>query len=191
MRRIRVAILLAPLMIVAGAGIGLAIAWGRNRRLGSDTMNRLVNPMLLRRGIAGTGRIEVGILEHVGRSSGTRRLTPVHPVPTADGFRIPAPLGLKSQWAQNVLAAGHCRVQLHDVVFDLDEPRLLPASAIPEVTGPSRLVGGRVGIMYLVLHTFNQHAGALEPVEAAVSATAEPEPAAGAPVAASTPVAAG
>ena len=31
------------------------------------------------------------------------------------------PLGDHSEWARNVLAAGHCRLQLRDVVYELDD----------------------------------------------------------------------
>ena len=75
-------------------------------------------PRLLQRGLAGGAKSEIGTLEHFGRMSGVRRLTPVHPEPTPAGFRVMVPLGSHSQWARNVLAAGHCRLQLHDVVYN-------------------------------------------------------------------------
>src|SRR3954452_21209711 len=78
--------------------------WRRHPRVGADTMNRLVNPKLLRVGIVEEAHGEIGLLEHVGRKSGRVRVTPVHPVPMAGGFRIILPLGNASQWAQNVLA---------------------------------------------------------------------------------------
>ncbi len=162
MRRLFMAIV-ASIAIV----VGLIAVWRRNPRIGSARMNRAVNPVLMRRGIAGAGRSEVGIVEHVGRRSGARRLTPIHAVPTDDGFRIVVPLGLRSHWAQNVLAAGHCRMQLHDVIYELDEPRLLPASAMSELSTVTRSVTGGLGMLHLRLRTFAQHAGQLEPEIAA------------------------
>jgi hypothetical protein len=90
----------------------------------------------------------------VGRTTGVVRVTPVHPVPTEDGFRIIVPLGLQSQWAQNVLAAGQCRLQVGDVVHKLDEPVLVAPSM---VDGAPRLAGRLMdwlGFRYLSLHRF-------------------------------------
>src|SRR6187455_2588109 len=95
---------------------------------------------LLRRGLAGYGRSEIGTLEHVGRVSGVRRLTPVHPEPTPAGFRIIVPLGVRSEWARNVVAAGHCRLLLHDQVFDLDEPAMVDAGQAQDLPWPLRRV---------------------------------------------------
>lgn len=173
MRRLFMAIVASIAIMV-----GLIAFWRRNPRIGSARLNRVVNPALLGRGVAGAGRSELCVLEHFGRHSGTRHLTPLHAVPTDDGFRIMVPLGLKSQWAQNVLAAGHCRMQLHDVVYELDEPRLLPAGAMPELSSLTRSVTGGLGFLHLRLHTFAEHPGMLEP-----------EPAAEQPVEAGAPVA--
>ena len=109
---------------------------------------------------------EIGTLEHVGRTSGIRRLTPVHPEPTPDGFRIVVPLGPSSQWARNVLAAGHCRLQLHDRVYDLDEPAMVDAGEVDHLPWAVRGVMGALGFQYLKMRTFDAHAGALEPAEA-------------------------
>jgi hypothetical protein len=73
---------------VAGASGGLAalaavvvIAWRRDPRIGSAFVNSVVNPIVVGRGLAGGGQSEIGTLEHVGRRTGVRRLTPVHPEP--------------------------------------------------------------------------------------------------------------
>lgn len=157
--------------IAALAGVAaLIVAWRRDRRIGTRMMNEVVDPWLIRRGIAG-GRSELGTLEHVGRRSGTRHLTPVHPVATEDGFRIIVPLGLKSEWARNVLAAGHCRLQVADVVFDLDEPLLMPARDVAELGDTARRIADRLGFMYLRLHRFAQRPGRFDET---VSETAQP-----------------
>ncbi len=127
-------------------------------------MNEVVNPFLVRRGLAGGGRSEVATLEHVGRRTGVRRLTPIHPVPGEDGFRIIVPLGPQSQWARNVVSAGHCRIQLHDTVYELDEPILVNAADVREMSPLARFVFGRLGFQYLLLHRFSEHTGNLEPV---------------------------
>jgi deazaflavin-dependent oxidoreductase (nitroreductase family) len=166
-------------MAALGATVAaFAVAWRRNPRMGTRFTNDVLNPLVVGRGMAGVGRSELGTLEHFGRRSGTRRLTPIHPVPTGDGFRIVVPLGPQSQWAQNVLAAGHCRLQLHDTVYDLDEPVLLAASEVPDIPTPAAKLMDRFGVQYLVLHRFAERAGQLEPMEVAVETTPnEPTPA--------------
>ena len=137
--------------------------------MGTRFTNEVVNPFLVRRGISGAGRSELGTLEHVGRRTGTRHLTPIHPVPTEDGFKIVVPLGPRSQWVQNVLAAGHCRLQLHDTVYDLDEPVLLAAGEMPDMPGPAARALDRIGVQYLLLRRFAERPGTLD------AAAAEPE----------------
>jgi deazaflavin-dependent oxidoreductase (nitroreductase family) len=129
-------------------------AWRRNPRMGTALVNTVVNPLLLRRGLAGGARSEIGTLEHVGRVSGVSRLTLVHPEPTPDGFRVLVPLGGKSQWARNVLAAGHCRMHLHDQVFDLDEPAMVSAAEAADLPWLVRRLMAAVGLRYIRLHTF-------------------------------------
>lgn len=165
-----------------GAGVaglvGGAAWWRRHPRFGASWVNRVVDPWLVRQGIVASSRGEIGLLEHVGRKTGTVRLTPVHPVSIAEGVRIVAPLGVESQWVRNVIAAGHCRLQVGDVVHELDEPRLVIPS---EVEGLPRLTTRAMdwlGFRYLVLRRFAEHEGSLEaqPVEADVATTTEALP---------------
>jgi hypothetical protein len=150
---------------VVAAVAGAVAVWRRNPRLGTKFVNETVNPFLVERGLAGTGRAEIGTLEHIGRRSGIRRLTPIHPVATESGFRIPVPLGDASEWAMNVLAAGHCRMQLHDIVYELDEPALLAPDEMGDSWGPSAWLMPRLGYRYLVLHRFSEAPGSLVDVE--------------------------
>ncbi len=148
---------------VTGAALVAAVGlWRRNPRIGTAFVNSVVNPALLRRGLAGYGRSEIGTLEHVGRKSGVRRQTPVHPEPTTAGFRIIVPLGMRSEWARNVIAAGHCRLLLHDQVFDLDEPAMVDASEVQDLPWPLGRVLAALGFQYLNLRTFASHPGSLE-----------------------------
>lgn len=169
----RLALILAA--VVASVAGGVAI-WRRNPRIGTRLMNERVNPRLVERGLSGSGRSEIGTLEHVGRVSGTRRLTPVHPEVTPDGFRIIAPLGLQSEWVRNVLAAGHCRLQLHDAVYELDEPALIPPREVTEIPRAVRWACDVLGFRYVRLHRFAERTGTLEPVAAEVAADASAEP---------------
>jgi deazaflavin-dependent oxidoreductase (nitroreductase family) len=147
--------------------------WRRHPRSGATTVNRIVNPWLIRRGLATSSRGEIALLEHVGRSTGMVRVTPIHPVRTVDGFRIIVPLGGESQWALNVLAAGRCRVQIGDAVHELDEPRLLEPAEIAGMPKPAAAVMAWLGFRYLALHRFQESPGSLEtaPREAAPAPT--------------------
>ena len=142
--------------------------WRRHRRTGSRFVNEVVNPFLLRHGVAGRSRANLGTLEHIGRRSGIRRLTMVHPVSTDDGFRIVVPLGGESHWARNVLAAGHCRLQVGDTVYELDEPALVEPRSVTEVPAPLRWVQAQLGFRWIRLRTFGSAFGTLEqPVDMA------------------------
>ena len=172
MRRIVsiVAVVTALAAIVGGA----IVVWRRDPRLGSGFVNSVVNPRLLGNGLVGGATSELGTLEHIGRTSGVRRLTPIHPEPTPEGFRIMVPLGPHSQWAQNVLAAGHCRLQWRDVVYELDEPAMVPASEVGDLPSAVRAGMAHLGFEYLTLRTFRSAPGTLEPVEAVVVAPVAP-----------------
>lgn len=159
--------------VVAMAGTvgGFVAWWRRHPRFGAAWVNRVVDPWLVRQGIVASSNGEIGLLEHVGRTSGIVRRTPVHPVRTDQGFRIVVPLGLESQWARNVLAAGHCRLRIGEIVHELDEPLLVPASAIEGLPKPATRLMDWLGFRYLVLRQFAEHAGALETTEGAALST--------------------
>jgi deazaflavin-dependent oxidoreductase (nitroreductase family) len=159
---------------VAAAAVGFVVAWRRNPRIGTGFVNERMNPWLIQRGLSGVDRSEFGTIEHYGRRSGTRRLTPVHPEPADNGFRIIVPLGRSSEWARNVLAAGHCRMQLRGVVYELDEPSLAMARDVEGLPAGTRWVFDRLGFMYLRLRRFAEHPGSLEPIETESPAVAEP-----------------
>jgi hypothetical protein len=184
-------------LLFVAAGIGAAVFggtayWRRNRRVGTRFVNEAINPLLLRWRLAGAGRSEIGTVEHVGRRSGIIRLTPVHPEVMPDEVRIIVPLGGSSEWARNVLVAGHCRLQLRDVVYELDEPRFVSAETLPDLPRAFRLVAGWLGFMYLRLHRFGDHPGSLDaPTTAAAFSDGEAAPAISADVAAEELVAPG
>jgi deazaflavin-dependent oxidoreductase (nitroreductase family) len=148
------------LAAMAASAAGFA-AWRQDPRIGSGFVNRVIDPVLLERGLSGVGRSEIGTIEHIGRRSGTRRLTPVHPVATDQGFRIIVPLGGASQWARNVLAAGHCRLQLHDIVYELDEPALVEPASVPDLPAVVRVVSAGLGFRYLTLRRRTSSSGSV------------------------------
>ena len=156
--------------------------WRRHPRAGAATVNRIVNPWLIRQGVPDMTRGEIGLLEHVGRKSGTVRVTPIHPVRTEGGFRVIVPLGGESQWARNVLAAGHCRVQVADTIHELDEPRLVSPTQVEAVPRVAARVMDWLGFRYLELRQFAENPGTLEApfaagaAEPGVETAPEPQP---------------
>lgn len=121
---------------MVGLGIGIGIAADRLAHELSKPaarqfpwvrrqVNEHVNPWLLEHHIPGSGKAEIGTLEHVGRTSGVAHFTPVHPTLRGDEVLIPAPLGVGSHWARNVLVGGRARLQLHDTLYELAQPELI------------------------------------------------------------------
>lgn len=172
----RIGLIVAASATVGGAAAGAVVIWRRNPRVGSAFVNSVVNPRLLKRGLVGGRTSEIGTIEHFGRISGVRRLTPVHPEVTSDGFRIMVPLGPHSQWARNVLTAGHCRLQLHDIVYDLDEPALVPAIDVDALPTAVRRGMAALGFEYLTLRTFDSEPGSLERGDAEAPVLDGPKP---------------
>lgn len=166
--------LLLLVAVLGAAGASFVAWWRRHPRFGSDTVNRVVNPWLVRQGVPDASRGEIGLIEHVGRKTGTVRVTPVHPVRTPDGFRIIVPLGGESQWARNVLAAGHCRLQVADTVYELDEPRLVEPAEVEGLPGFAARAMTWLGFRYLTLHQFAEGAGKLAATPVDAAAPVEP-----------------
>ena len=153
---------------------GIARWWRRHRRAGTNFMNLTVNPWLERRGLVAGSRGELGVIEHVGRKSGIARRVTIHPMPIEGGFRIIVPVGEQSQWARNVLAAGHCRLIIGDRTFELDEPILETPSEVAGIPRSVRALFGWLGFRYLRLRTFRELES--EIVGPPVEASAIPEP---------------
>ena len=172
MRRTLFIVLLALGSLLVGA----AAWWRRHPRFGANWVNRVADPWLVRQGIVDASEGEIGLIEHVGRKSGIVRVSPVHPVRTTDGFRIIVPLGLESHWAHNVLTAGRCRLQLGDVLYELDEPMLVSPILVDGIPPVAQHVMEWLGFQYLQLHRFAEAPGRLIPSVAATE-TAGREPA--------------
>ena len=164
------------LAVLASLAVGGIAWWRRHPRFGSGWVNRVVDPWLIRQGIVAESEGEIGLIEHVGRKSGTVRVSPVHPVPTRNGFRIIVPLGVESQWAQNVMKAGRCRLQVGEVVYELDEPRLVSPMLVEELPLAVRRLMVWLGFSYLELHRFAESPGGLIVAEVGPSMEIEPEP---------------
>lgn len=81
---------------------------------------RVFNPLSLR-----GDRYQV--IRHVGRSSGRAYRTPLEAVPVEGGFVITLVYGSKSDWVQNVLAAGSAQLEIDGELIELTDPELLTA----------------------------------------------------------------
>lgn len=145
---------------------GLVVVWMRYTRIGAGFANDVVNPWLIAQGASGSGASELATLEHVGRRSGIPRLTPLHAIPSGDGVRFAVPLGNRSEWARNVVAADRCRMQYHDMVVELDQPRLLAPTEDPAMDSLTGRLTEWLGWKYLTLHRVDERPGTLEPVDA-------------------------
>lgn len=108
------------------------------------------NPVVLLLGLAGGRRSAWGVVEHVGRATGTIYHTPVMPFVDKDHLYIRLTYGPDVHWVHNVRASGHCRLQSHELIYDLDEPLIVGADGAPFVPVWARgmLANGR----YLRLH---------------------------------------
>ena len=149
------------LVILGSFMLGVVAYWRRHPRFGTRWVNRVIDPWLVRQGLVDKSEGELGLIEHVGRKTGIVRVSPVHPVRTANGFRIVVPLGLESQWARNVLTAGRCRLQVGDIVYELDEPMLVSPLLVDDIPLPARRLMVGLGFQYLDLHRFAERRGTL------------------------------
>ena len=161
-------------LLVIGGAIGFAgnRVWKELQKPAADQfpwlrqrMNDTVNPWLMEHGIPGSATAEIACLEHVGRTSGTTYFTPVHPTIRDDEVLIPAPLGVGSQWARNILEAGRTRLQFKELLHELDRPELVTVTEAglvpPKVAGPFDKMGWRYLRMRIVASvpgTFATHA---------------------------------
>jgi hypothetical protein len=178
----------AALFATVAAGIAAVVRWRGERAAARDPfptarriMNERIDPWLLRVGLVGGRHSEIGLIEHVGRRSGTTRLTPVHPTITEHEVWIPLPYGETSAWAQNVLAARRCRLQIHETLYELDEPAIVPATEDPALPSAAAWIADRLAVRYLRLRrvadvpgAFATHASVIPPVEATVPAAEPP-----------------
>lgn len=80
-------------------------------------------------------------VEHVGRRSGRRFITPVRAVVRGDQVVMGASFGLASDWVRNVLAADGCRIRTRQRVMDLRDPQIVPlAEALPLLPPATRFI---------------------------------------------------
>jgi deazaflavin-dependent oxidoreductase (nitroreductase family) len=145
------------------AGAGAPPGWRGPAWVRHLVTNRF-DPLVARYGLVGGRRSPWAFVEHVGRKSGTVRRTPILPRVSGDHVVVPLPYGRNAHWARNILAAGHCRLQLHEQVYELDEPQVLPATEVSELPRWQRgSLSGQV-MEYLRLRVFSVRPGTLDSV---------------------------
>ncbi len=65
------------------------------------------------------------VLTHIGRTSGATHRTPLDAHPVDGGYLFVLVYGSGSDWVQNVMAAGHARLQVEGQDVALATPRLV------------------------------------------------------------------
>lgn len=99
---------------------------------------RVFNPRALRGG-------KWQVIHHVGRTSGTEYRTPLEAVRVDGGVITMLVYGSRSDWVQNVLAAGSAKLEIDGDVIDLVDPELITADEAfarlpPETKRPPKLL---------------------------------------------------
>ena len=67
------------------------------------------------------------VVGHVGRTSGRSYRTPVEAMAVDDGFIVMLVYGSRSDWVQNVLAAGTATLEVDGATLTLVQPEVLTA----------------------------------------------------------------
>ncbi len=124
---------------VAAAGVALATVSAVERRFGPAgtdverllrdglrSFNRDVfNPVVIP--LARLGGTYPAVVTHVGRRSGRAYRTPVAATEVAQGFLVPLPYGITTDWCRNVLAAGGCTLRRGGRDYALGHPEIIEA----------------------------------------------------------------
>ena len=134
------------LVVLAGAVAAFVIGLRGERPLIIDlvrSMNRrFINPRQLKS--AGTAGAYASVIVHRGRISGRRHETPVGAVPIGDGFAIALVYGRRTDWVQNVLAAGEAEIVHEGVTYRVDNPEVVAVAAVSKYFSPADRRGQRV-----------------------------------------------
>lgn len=118
-----------------------------------------IDPLVLRLGLAGGRRSPWAILEHVGRTTGAIHRTPVLPALAENVLFIPLPYGPEVHLVKNVLASGHCRIQWHENLYELDEPAIVMAEENTALPAPAHEALDATAAHYLRLHVLDRAPG--------------------------------
>jgi deazaflavin-dependent oxidoreductase (nitroreductase family) len=108
-------------------------------------IERQANPLMLR--LSRASPLGLASLEHRGRSSGAWYATPLLAARVPPGFLIGMPYGERSDWVQNLLAAGEGYVTRDGVRSHVGRPRLVAADeALPQLPPLFRLLSHLIGL---------------------------------------------
>lgn len=77
------------------------------------------------------------VLIHVGRKSGTTYETPLEPHPIEGGVIVTLMYSSKSDWVQNVLAAGGASLRSGGTVAEVSNPRIITLEQAQELWDPN------------------------------------------------------
>ena len=100
-----------------------------------------------------------GLLTHIGRKSGRSYRTPVNVFRTPDGFMIALTYGQEAHWAQNVLAAGGCKLETRGHSYQLSAPTVVHDPSRAKFPFPVRIILRIIGATdFLRLSTAPGHA---------------------------------
>jgi len=85
------------------------------------------------------------VIQHVGRSSGRSYRTPLEAFQVDDGFVFTLVYGSRSDWVQNVMAAGAAKLEVDGNTVELIDPQIVNAEAAfarlpPDTKRPPRLL---------------------------------------------------
>lgn len=127
-------VLAGGVLVAAGGVLTVGFMWSFRTKFrpvqdAIRRMNRAVlNPRQLR--AAGQPGAHASVVNHVGRTSGTRYRTPVVAVPTDDGFVIALPYGPGTDWVRNVVAAGSATIEHDGRTMPVERAELVPADDV-------------------------------------------------------------
>lgn len=88
-------------------------------------LTKVLNPVIGK--LAGRRHFRMAAqIQHVGRRSGKKYITPAGARRTGDTIVIPLTFGNRSDWVLNVRAAGGCSIRLRGIDYVATEPEFLP-----------------------------------------------------------------
>lgn len=109
----------------------------------------VLNPAMVR--LAGGKHFYASAIEHTGRRTGNRYTTPVVATRVTDGFIIPLPYGVHTDWLRNLEAEAHGNLRFHGETFAVTSPAVIPAAtATAELPPRRRRALNRFGIRNFV-----------------------------------------
>jgi deazaflavin-dependent oxidoreductase (nitroreductase family) len=77
-----------------------------------------------------------GVLRHTGRKSGNSYATPVSIKRHGDDFVIAMVYGRRTDWVQNIIAAGSAVIELDGETYSVDLPEIVPTADVADAFPP-------------------------------------------------------